>query len=88
MGPGVVFLLFDHSFLGRGVILQCVTPVEPLLQWVSHTIFYQSNIPPLVPKFVLRAECIQVQYALTSYYRCHVVIQGSWLSLKGSIALM
>lgn len=60
VGPGVVFLLFDHSFLGRGVIMHCVTPVEPLLQCVSHTIFYQSNIPPLVPKFILRAECIQV----------------------------
>ncbi|KAG7240810.1 hypothetical protein INR49_023384 [Caranx melampygus] len=47
VGPGVVFLLFHHSFLGRGVIIQCVTPVEPLLQCVSHTIFYQSNIPPL-----------------------------------------
>ena len=56
----MVFLLFDHSFLGRGVIMHCVTPVEPLLQCVSHTIFYQKNIPPLVPKFILRAECIQV----------------------------
>ncbi|XP_026153866.1 cholesterol 7-desaturase [Mastacembelus armatus] len=61
VGPGVVFLLFNHSFLGRGVILQCVTPVEPLLQYVSHTIFYQSTIPPLVPKFILRAECIQFE---------------------------
>ncbi|MCJ8741186.1 hypothetical protein PDJAM_G00067900 [Pangasius djambal] len=61
VGPGVVFLLFNHNFLGRGVILHCVTPVEPLLQCVSHTIFYQSNIPPLVPKFILRAECIQFE---------------------------
>ncbi|TMS08806.1 Cholesterol 7-desaturase [Larimichthys crocea] len=36
VGPGVVFLLFNHSFLGRGLIMQCVTPVEPLLQCVSH----------------------------------------------------
>uniref|UniRef100_A0A4W6FDN5 cholesterol 7-desaturase n=1 Tax=Lates calcarifer TaxID=8187 RepID=A0A4W6FDN5_LATCA len=61
VGPGLVFLLFNHSFLGRGVIMHCVTPVEPLLQCVSHTIFYQSNIPPLVPKFILRAECIQFE---------------------------
>ncbi|RXN08595.1 cholesterol 7-desaturase-like protein [Labeo rohita] len=61
VGPGVVFLLFEHSFLGRGVIMHCVTPVEPLLQCVSHTIFYQSSIPPLVPKFILRAECIQFE---------------------------
>lgn len=62
VGPGVVFLLFNHNFLGRGVIMHCVTPVEPLLQCVSHTIFYQSNIPALVPKFILRVECIQVSY--------------------------
>ncbi|XP_076139444.1 cholesterol 7-desaturase nvd [Alosa pseudoharengus] len=61
VGPGIVFLLFDHSFLGHGVIMHCVTPVEPLLQCVSHTIFYQSSIPPLVPKFILRAECIQFE---------------------------
>ncbi|GAA6099509.1 cholesterol 7-desaturase nvd [Tachysurus ichikawai] len=61
VGPGVVFLLFNHKFLGHGVILHCVTPVEPLLQCVSHSIFYQSNIPPLVPKFILRAECIQFE---------------------------
>ncbi|KAJ4926556.1 hypothetical protein JOQ06_008729 [Pogonophryne albipinna] len=61
VGPGLVFLLFEHSFLGRGVILQCVTPVEPLLQFVTHTIFYQSNIPPLVPKFILNAESIQFE---------------------------
>ncbi|CAK6965094.1 cholesterol 7-desaturase nvd [Scomber scombrus] len=60
-GPGVVFLQFDHSFLGRGVIMHCVTPVEPLLQCVSHTIFYQSSIPPLVPKFILKAESIQFE---------------------------
>lgn len=69
VGPGVVFLLFNHSFLGRGVIVHCVTPVEPLLQCVSHTIFYQSNIPPLVPKFILRVECVQVSY--TSACSCH-----------------
>ncbi|XP_066569444.1 cholesterol 7-desaturase nvd [Amia ocellicauda] len=61
VGPGVVYLTFDHSFLGRGVILQGVTPVEPLLQCVSHSIFYQSGIPPIVPKFILRAECIQFE---------------------------
>ncbi|CAN9504827.1 unnamed protein product [Ophioblennius macclurei] len=61
VGPGLVFLLFNHSFLGRGVIMHCVTPVEPLLQCVSHTIFYQSNIPVMVPKFILKAECIQFE---------------------------
>uniref|UniRef100_A0A3Q1BRJ1 cholesterol 7-desaturase n=1 Tax=Amphiprion ocellaris TaxID=80972 RepID=A0A3Q1BRJ1_AMPOC len=61
VGPGVVYLQFKHGFLGRGVIMHCVTPVEPLLQCVSHTIFYQSNIPPLVPKFILKVESIQFE---------------------------
>lgn len=60
VGPGLVFLLFDHSYLGRGLLAHCVTPVEPLLQCVTHTMFYQSNIPPVVPKFILRSESIQV----------------------------
>ncbi|XP_006009329.1 cholesterol 7-desaturase nvd [Latimeria chalumnae] len=61
VGPGLVFLSFEHSFLGRGVILHCVTPVEPLLQKVAHSIYYQANIPVIVPKFILGAECIQFE---------------------------
>ncbi|KAM3599705.1 uncharacterized protein V6R79_010236 [Siganus canaliculatus] len=61
VGPGVVFLRFDHSFLGRGLLTHCVTPVEPLLQCVSHTMFYQANVPAVVPKFILKAECIQFE---------------------------
>ncbi|XP_067825558.1 cholesterol 7-desaturase nvd [Heptranchias perlo] len=61
VGPGIVYLWFSHSFLGRGVILQCVTPVEPLLQRVSHSIYYQANIPAIIPKFVMMAECIQFE---------------------------
>ncbi|XP_070408666.1 cholesterol 7-desaturase nvd [Nothobranchius furzeri] len=61
VGPGLVFLQIDDRFFGRGVILQCVTPVEPLLQRVSHTIYYQSNVPALVPKFFLTVESIQFE---------------------------
>ncbi|XP_068104771.1 cholesterol 7-desaturase nvd-like [Hyperolius riggenbachi] len=61
VGPGVVFLSFNHSFLGRGIILHCVTPVEPLLHRVSHSIYYQKSIPTIVPKFILKAECIQFE---------------------------
>ncbi|XP_061589460.1 cholesterol 7-desaturase nvd [Cololabis saira] len=61
VGPGLVFLQFNHSFLGQGMIMQSVTPVEPLLQCVSHSIFYQSNTPAVVPKFLLKAECIQFE---------------------------
>ncbi|XP_008322890.2 cholesterol 7-desaturase [Cynoglossus semilaevis] len=61
VGPGLVSMMFHHRFLGRGLILQSVTPVEPLLQCVTHTIYYQSNIPAVVPKFILRAECVQFE---------------------------
>ncbi|KAG8447362.1 hypothetical protein GDO86_014722 [Hymenochirus boettgeri] len=61
VGPGIVFLFFKHAFLGSGVIVQCVTPMEPLLQQVSHSIYYQKNIPSIVPKFILRAECTQFE---------------------------
>eukprot|EP00066_Takifugu_rubripes_P010520 XP_003978421.1 PREDICTED: cholesterol desaturase daf-36-like [Takifugu rubripes] len=61
VGPGLVFLLFNHAFLGRGLLVHCVTPVEPLLQCVTHTMFYQSNMLPVVPKFILRAESIQFE---------------------------
>lgn len=67
VGPGLVFLLFNHSYLGRGLLVHCVTPVEPLLQCVTHTMFYQSNILPVVPKFILISERIQVS-ALTRLF--------------------
>ncbi|XP_053138678.1 cholesterol 7-desaturase nvd-like [Hemicordylus capensis] len=61
VGPGLVFLLFEHPFLGRGVMYHTVTPVEPLLQHVVHQIYYQRNIPAFFPKFILWAESIQFE---------------------------
>uniref|UniRef100_A0A493TEI3 cholesterol 7-desaturase n=1 Tax=Anas platyrhynchos platyrhynchos TaxID=8840 RepID=A0A493TEI3_ANAPP len=65
VGPGLVFLIFEHAFLGHGVILQTVTPLEPLLQNVVHKIYYQKNVPAIVPKFILRAECVQFERDIT-----------------------
>ncbi|XP_042334599.1 cholesterol 7-desaturase nvd-like [Sceloporus undulatus] len=61
VGPALVFIVFEHPFLGRGVIIQSVTPVEPLLQQVVHRMYYQRNIPALVPKFILWAESVQFE---------------------------
>lgn len=66
MGPGLVYLQFNHSFLGRGVMMHCVTPVEPLLQCVTHTMFYQANIPQVIPNFILKVESIQVRHLLAT----------------------
>ncbi|OXB80642.1 UNVERIFIED_CONTAM: hypothetical protein H355_005571 [Colinus virginianus] len=65
VGPGLVFLSFKHAFLGHGIILQTVTPLEPLLQNVVHKIYYQKNVPAIIPKFILRAECIQFERDVT-----------------------
>ncbi|KAF7241003.1 Cholesterol 7-desaturase [Varanus komodoensis] len=61
VGPGLVFLLFTHPFLGRGVLIHSVTPLEPLLQHVVHRMYYQQNIPALIPKFILWAERVQFE---------------------------
>uniref|UniRef100_A0A3P9JMG5 cholesterol 7-desaturase n=1 Tax=Oryzias latipes TaxID=8090 RepID=A0A3P9JMG5_ORYLA len=61
VGPSLVFLDFKHPFLGRGMMLQSVTPVEPLLQCSTHTLYYQANIPAVVPKLILRGECMQFE---------------------------
>nr|XP_033816463.1 cholesterol 7-desaturase-like isoform X1 [Geotrypetes seraphini] len=61
VGPGLVFMTFKHDFLGSGVILLCVTPVEPLLQRVSHSIYYQENMITAIPKFILWVECKQFE---------------------------
>ncbi|XP_053267760.1 cholesterol 7-desaturase nvd [Pleuronectes platessa] len=61
VGPGLVFLDFEQILIGRGTIIQCVTPVEPLLQCVTHTIFYQWNVLPLIPKIILAGESVQFE---------------------------
>uniref|UniRef100_UPI00358F49A6 cholesterol 7-desaturase nvd-like isoform X2 n=1 Tax=Myxine glutinosa TaxID=7769 RepID=UPI00358F49A6 len=61
VGPGLVYLHFKHAVFGQGMILQCVTPVEPLLQQVTHYMYYKSTIPPIIPKILLRLERVQFE---------------------------
>ncbi|KAL8174272.1 UNVERIFIED_CONTAM: hypothetical protein K2H54_041161 [Gekko kuhli] len=61
IGPGLVFMFFNHPFLGHGVMIHSVTPVEPLLQHVIHRMYYQRNIPGFIPKFLLWAESVQFE---------------------------
>ncbi|XP_077161289.1 cholesterol 7-desaturase nvd-like isoform X2 [Paroedura picta] len=61
IGPGLVFLLFKHSFLGHGLMIQSVTPVEPLLQHVIHRLYYERSIPGFIPKLILWAESVQFE---------------------------
>lgn len=60
IGPGVVYLTFDSLF-GKGVYIQSVTPMEPLVLKVIHNIYVNKRIPTILAKFFLLAESIQLE---------------------------
>lgn len=59
IGPGIVYLEFS-SFFGRGVYIQSVTPVEPLVQKVVHNVYIDRRLPTILSKFFMVSEAIQV----------------------------
>lgn len=61
VGPGLVMMALSHAFLGKGLIIQTVTPLEPLLQHVVHQIYFPRNVPSFVAKLILWAERVQVR---------------------------
>nr|XP_028576239.1 cholesterol 7-desaturase-like [Podarcis muralis] len=61
VGPSLVFLVLRFPLLGQGIIVQSVTPVQPLMQQVIHRIYFQKNVPAFIAKMVLRAECSQFE---------------------------
>lgn len=60
VGPGYV-LLFAESFFGPMVFLQTLTPVEPLVQKLSHY-FYGPRSLAWLAKFTVVAESINVKF--------------------------
>ncbi|PAA87755.1 hypothetical protein BOX15_Mlig020921g1 [Macrostomum lignano] len=60
LGPAVVYLEFDSLF-GKGVFLHCVTPVEPLLLRVHHSIYMQRWVPNIVATVYLNGEAFQFE---------------------------
>ncbi|XP_063422925.1 cholesterol 7-desaturase nvd-like isoform X1 [Mytilus trossulus] len=60
IGPGIVYLEFS-SFFGRGVYIQSVTPVEPLVQKVVHNVYIDRRLPTILSKFFMVSEAIQVE---------------------------
>lgn len=58
-GPGYVELMIDSPF-GRMCILQTVTPVEPLLQRVTHQIYSPPLLAPYA-KIVFLGECLMFE---------------------------
>lgn len=59
IGPGYVELLIDTSF-GSMCILQTVTPIEPLLQRVTHQIFSPFLLAPYA-KLIFLGECLMFE---------------------------
>ena len=53
VGPSQVYLQFDLPLLGRVVITETVTPVEPALQRVLHACHAAPSVPRLVAKALL-----------------------------------
>ena len=65
IGPGLVHLRLDTS-LGRCVLVQTVTPVEPLVQRVVHRMYTAKSLIAPYAKLVLWGEAIMVGWiALT-----------------------
>lgn len=60
IGPGIVYLYFD-SFFGRGVYIQSLLPVEPLVQKLVHNVYLDWKLPTLLAKFLMVSEAIQVE---------------------------
>ncbi|XP_034292209.1 cholesterol 7-desaturase nvd-like isoform X1 [Pantherophis guttatus] len=61
IGPGLVMMALSHAFLGKGLIIQTVTPLEPLLQHVVHQIYFPRNVPSFIAKLILWAEQVQFE---------------------------
>ncbi|KAH3794564.1 hypothetical protein DPMN_148101 [Dreissena polymorpha] len=60
VGPGIVYLKFE-SFFGTGVFIQSLTPVEPMLQKLTHNIYMNWAVPNCIAKFFMYGECVHVE---------------------------
>lgn len=58
IGPGIVYLNFD-SFFGKGIFIEILTPVEPMVQRLSHNIYMHWAVPMFIKKFYMNALAIQ-----------------------------
>jgi len=49
-----------RSSVGDGIFLHSITPKEPLLQIMRHSLYASWTVPTIVAKFLLYAEALQV----------------------------
>lgn len=60
IGPALVHLEFNTPF-GRAVLFHHVTPVEPLLQKLTHALFCDPSMPHLYSRLILYGEAVMVE---------------------------
>lgn len=63
IGPGYVEMAMETTF-GPIIIVQSVTPVEPLVQKVIHRMYCPPLLVPYA-KIVLYGECVMVSTRMT-----------------------
>ncbi|XP_065198441.1 cholesterol 7-desaturase nvd-like [Sycon ciliatum] len=61
IGPSIVHLHFDHCIFGKGVLLQELSPVEPLLLKMTHQVWGSPWMPSFIGKLFLWGEYHQVE---------------------------
>ncbi|VDM23876.1 unnamed protein product [Toxocara canis] len=54
IGPGIVQMMFDFGWLGKGVVMHHVTPEEPMFQRARFVMY--ATLPKLFAKFFLISE--------------------------------
>lgn len=60
IGPGVVQLTFNSMF-GRCILIETVTPIEPMLQRVLHRLYAPPFMVGPIGNFFVWGEAIQVK---------------------------
>ncbi|VDD97975.1 unnamed protein product [Enterobius vermicularis] len=59
IGPGIVHMMFDFGSLGKGIVLQHVTPEKPLLQKCRFVMY--STLPKILANIFMTCEAYQYE---------------------------
>ena len=65
MGPSLVHLHFNSPWMGRGVMIQYVLPLEPMLQKVVHLFYTEPSWWSAYAKMVLWGESVLLERDIT-----------------------